>query len=489
MTYIKKIKYPICFLVLIFLCLLFPYSGDDWAWGSDIGIERLENWFDNYNGRYVGNLIVLALTRSNVLKSVVMAFVLTGIVYLIEKIIDKNWAFTFAAITLLLMPSQVFSQAVVWTSGFSNYSVSIFFTLIFIYYFLKKNPNDIKGIMNVLHMAIFLVLGVICTLIVEHLTIYSILLGAFALIFGFVKYRKMFLPYMGYFVGCIIGTIYMFSNTAYVSISNESDGYRTMAGSFMSLIKTAVINYGTEIYDGFFMSNVVLNIAFAFIGVLIYSDMKICLKNKTLVLCKTCLVIIVLYAVLSIIHFLISVLNINIMLIKVLEGGFTIVAGVALIAFLLIVSFTHKKVFIFSFYVLSILCLLAPLFVVTPVGGRCFMATYVLFIILLGEMIKLLSVKKKEALCQRKVVPGCKAVTAGCLAFFFMFFGTIYKADRERLENVKCKVEKGEKTIMIDELPFSSYIWCGNPIEGTIWAERYKMFYGLPDDIFLNIEK
>ena len=47
------------------LCYLFPYTGDDWAWGSKIGIDRLNNWFENYNGRYVGNLIVLAMTRSN----------------------------------------------------------------------------------------------------------------------------------------------------------------------------------------------------------------------------------------------------------------------------------------------------------------------------------------------------------------------------------------------------------------------------------------
>ena len=55
------LRYIICFGLIAILCYLFPYTGDDWAWGSKIGIDRLNNWFENYNGRYVGNLIVDAL--------------------------------------------------------------------------------------------------------------------------------------------------------------------------------------------------------------------------------------------------------------------------------------------------------------------------------------------------------------------------------------------------------------------------------------------
>lgn len=62
------LRYIICFGLIAILCYLFPYTGDDWAWGSKIGIDRLNNWFENYNGRYVGNLIVLAMTRSNLFK-------------------------------------------------------------------------------------------------------------------------------------------------------------------------------------------------------------------------------------------------------------------------------------------------------------------------------------------------------------------------------------------------------------------------------------
>lgn len=52
MNKVKKWQWGLLFVVLCALCFLYPYTGDDWAWGSSIGIERLNTWFDNYSGRY-----------------------------------------------------------------------------------------------------------------------------------------------------------------------------------------------------------------------------------------------------------------------------------------------------------------------------------------------------------------------------------------------------------------------------------------------------
>ena len=111
------LRYIICFGLIAILCYLFPYTGDDWAWGSKIGIDRLNNWFENYNGRYVGNLIVLAITRSNLLKAVIMSFCLTGIVALCEYIFKRKWVFYVSCVALVLIPKLIFRQAVVWTAG------------------------------------------------------------------------------------------------------------------------------------------------------------------------------------------------------------------------------------------------------------------------------------------------------------------------------------------------------------------------------------
>ncbi len=63
----KSFKTNIILCSLIFcacavLIYLAPYTHDDWAWGSQIGIDRFESNFVDYNGRYFGNYMVLLLT-------------------------------------------------------------------------------------------------------------------------------------------------------------------------------------------------------------------------------------------------------------------------------------------------------------------------------------------------------------------------------------------------------------------------------------------
>lgn len=116
--------------------LVVSYTGDDWAWGSQIGLDRLHTWFDNYSGRYVGNLIVLALTRSNMLKSLAMTAAITGIIFLLERLIKERWSFYISIVLLICLPKAVLRQAVVWTAGFSNYVTSIFYTDLYRLYLL-----------------------------------------------------------------------------------------------------------------------------------------------------------------------------------------------------------------------------------------------------------------------------------------------------------------------------------------------------------------
>lgn len=127
------------FSVFAILACLFPYSGDDWAWGSEIGAERLENWFEGYNGRYAGNLLVMTLTRSKALCVAVMAlcFVLTGFLPSVFAGAKRITPFALGTVLLLIIPGDVFAQSIVWTSGFSNYVPPALLTLL--YFILTKN--------------------------------------------------------------------------------------------------------------------------------------------------------------------------------------------------------------------------------------------------------------------------------------------------------------------------------------------------------------
>lgn len=127
-------------VVFFFFCalaFLFPYTGDDWAWGTSIGLARLQSHFHDYNGRYLGNLLVLLLTRSKALVIVTMAAAYTLTCWLCYKFTSEKRpiVFLFAVLLFLLMPKSIWAQAVVWTSGFSNYVppalASVSFILLF----------------------------------------------------------------------------------------------------------------------------------------------------------------------------------------------------------------------------------------------------------------------------------------------------------------------------------------------------------------------
>ena len=144
--YKKIVPFVVVFLFFGVLGYLFPYTNDDWAWGSSIGINRLNNFFANYNGRYLGNLLVILLTRFRIIRALVMAVILTLITFLINKIIQKeteNKTILLIAIFLMvLVPRPIFRQAIAWTSGFTNYVPPVL--LILIWFYLSRNILDNK---------------------------------------------------------------------------------------------------------------------------------------------------------------------------------------------------------------------------------------------------------------------------------------------------------------------------------------------------------
>lgn len=83
--FLEFLLFGLLFVALTALACFFPMQGDDWAWGSHIGLERLSNSFRNYNGRYLGNLLILALSRSHFLNAVAFALILTLLIYLMQK--------------------------------------------------------------------------------------------------------------------------------------------------------------------------------------------------------------------------------------------------------------------------------------------------------------------------------------------------------------------------------------------------------------------
>ena len=101
---------------------------DDWRWSLDeIGLRW---WLEGvYNNRYVGNFFAVVLTRSPVLKTLVMGGVTFAIPFLMALLAargeEKRFlpAFLAGNAGILLMPSVMWRETYYWVSGFGNFVV------------------------------------------------------------------------------------------------------------------------------------------------------------------------------------------------------------------------------------------------------------------------------------------------------------------------------------------------------------------------------
>lgn len=485
-------RYVLCCILLFIVTFLFPYTGDDWAWGSQIGIDRLHTWFDNYSGRYVGNLIVLILTRSNVVKALAMAVALTGIIFCIERVIREKWSFYVSIVLLICLPKAVLRQAVVWTAGFSNYVTSIFFTLlyiVYIYWIFDKEPDNNKLRQKILPCIPLFILGIINTLIVENVTLYNVVLGIAIIIYVLIRYHKILIQHVCYMIGTICGTMYMFSNSVYHSISTNSDGYRSVAKD--GIISQALKNYLDVIYKEYFMNNIVLNIFIVCLCYMIYISYKKQKNGKKGTIDKVlsvCLGILSCYVVWSLFSYigLGTVTKQHILII--IEGIATAVAGIAMLIFCFTIALYYDSLWRILFVMCSVVCIAAPLFAVNPIGSRCFFPSYVLFVLFAQELCKIvvaesdIEFKLNGTVLKRIAL----TVTAVGMGFYFCIFSSVYRADHQRLSYIREKVASGEKQVQILHLPYESYIWTPTPEKGQVWEERYKLFNDIPQDISLK---
>ena len=476
----QNLFYAVMFVVLFFLCWLFPYSGDDWAWGSQIGLDRLDTWFDNYSGRYFGNLIVLALTRSNLLKTVVMSLCIGGIIILVNEITNRQkCGFGLIALILVFMPVMLLRQAVVWTAGFSNYTTSIFLSLIYIYYvkdiYYKKPKNQILPIIPLL------LLGCANALIVENMTIYNVVLGVYVLVFTLVKYKRVYIQHISYLIGTVVGTVIMFSNSVYSSVTSGNDGYRTIAKG-AGIISRALDSYLTVIMREGFLNNYILLCCLTAICLTVWFSIKAKISNKSRIVGYLSLFVMIGYTALSVMNRISCIEAAQIMV--YLEGIATAFYIVAIIAYVFILPFEMVEKVKLLFILGSIGCMIAPLLVVTPIGSRCFFAPYVMFIYFAIELYSHFDDVSKERFANYSKVLAV-IVAVGTL-FLFYIYGTIYKNQNERVEKAQVDAKNGKTVVEVQELPYKYYVWCSDVYEET-WETRFKLFYDIDQNVKLKM--
>ena len=223
-------------LALIFylwLAAQIPYTHDDWDWGLAQGIRHLVT--ADINSRYAGNLVEVLLTRSALLKTLVMGLVFTLLPLaagelagdclrrLRGKGLDEKGRlalFLLANGLFLATPTAIWAQTCGWVAGFSNFVASGLLLLVYLALLLRLTEGERRparaGVPGWLPYLLF---GVVLQLFLENLSAWAVLAAA-AFLVREIVFRKTRPDgrLIALAVGALAGLGLMFSSNMYQTL-------------------------------------------------------------------------------------------------------------------------------------------------------------------------------------------------------------------------------------------------------------------------------
>lgn len=475
------------FLVFLLLAFLFPYSGDDWDWGTQGGLDRLYVLFEHYNGRYLGNFLVLLLTRCKPLNMLAMAASYTFACWscLQYSRSRRLSSLLLAGLLFFIMPKSIFSQSIVWTSGFVNYVPSILISIGYLLlsqnYFLNESIPDPSG------SSLFLtfLMGFSGALFIENITLFNICLGFAVMGYTWLKFQRLDRSQTGFLIGAIAGAVLLFSNSAYRSVANGADDYRKIAHTGYEIIIT-VVQHANELLDYLIYENLLFCVILSLLlSILVLNYMKASSAlHKTLsaVILSVHLLCLVFIAFihyrptamhdipcsLGLFPFLMDFLLAMIALLYV----FCLWAGV-------ILCIPRKK----SFYLLiPLYCIpvaIAPFLLVNPIGPRCVFAGYLLLMMFTVALFDYVRTLPFSFLQYWKIVfVGLLAVTFLQIVCLYSTFLSIHTWDIRRSEYIKLQSDHGSSTIYLCALPHEEYLHNSSPDKYYL-VDFFKLYHEL----------
>lgn len=466
------------FVFFLIMSTLIPLTGDDWTWKSYLGMERLKSFFENYNGRYISNILEIIFVRFTLVRILGMAICSSLFIIFMYKISTnkKNPLFIFYILFLvLLMPLSVFSQTLGWTAGYVNYVISVTILLYFIS--LYKQKKYIK--LNYLNIILYFLFSVIAMLIVEHVTLYLLLISFLINIYYYLKNKKLNILYFVIFIGHLVGFIIMFTNGAYISTLTGKNDYQQL-NNHDNIIISAIKVFNNEMTLYLFTHNVllisILTILCISITILLSKH-----KNINILLCSVFIISIIVSI------FFNQFKNIN-SLNNIIPSTLLICSLSSLIIFIVI---NFKGTLYYNrllFYVFSMIILTLPFLVISPYGGRCAFASLIFLIMIIIEMSQfLLDLLEHKGIHIRihKYVTTSLMVLIILLYIIPLSFNKYTEISRDNYLN---NLDKFEKVIKIEQIPFQSYHHTPDPIEGIYMTKFYKTLHGVPEETKLLLK-
>ncbi|MCM3089353.1 DUF6056 family protein [Bhargavaea ginsengi] len=471
-----------------FLAYNTPLGGDDWAWGSAFGEEQWKNWFDNYNGRYLSNSLVIILAKVQWLRVLFMALISTMLVMLIGRLGSQHqegrMRTAIALILFLIVPVNMFGQTFGWLSGYVNYVFSA--VLLLMYITINNKFLDAEEPQKFLRRDFLLMtlLGLLTPLVVEHVTLFIVFTSFLTILYTLIRFKKLYAIHLTYTVASIIGTVLMLSNRAYAGLFGGQASYGRVVYAdrpdmFFDIFKESI----TPIL---FIDSYAIHMVLSGLMVLFLMQ-KGTDGKKPKVFLK--------YGTMS---FFLGVIFFFLVIRPALgdyylgeftedaEALFFIFYFLALSGALFVFSTETKNRTRFAFYAIGVLLMTAPFSVLYPYGPRVAFSAYV-FLVMIGTELALQIISKSGISNRMTRMPLYSTVAV--LTMFYAF--TIWMnghTDRTRIAKVQNALQNDPQTVEITELPYPQYHWMPTPLPGNSHIEHYRNYYGIPDSTDIIVQ-
>ena len=361
-------------------------QGDDYIWFFS-GKDHVLDECLVPNGRYFSNIIISYLINNVYFRTVFVSISLSLFLILLANLFDfRNFTayskYSLTLICFIMIPTSTYAETVNWISGYTNYVFSMLIVFVYLLFIFKcifdgYKPHRITAIL-------FLVLSFIGGLCVEHITLYNVGISVVMLVLTLKMNQKCCLHVAFFLLGAVASCLLMFFNQNYSNIYNEGDqiGTRFFILDMSDMMQNAFSNVALHYTKSFWFITIIVALSFSFIY------LKTNLADTKYKYLKPCIMICWFYSSYSIFTNCVSNIHDFTPALKVtaLETSFSFIYVVA-IAYL-IYAFLDKKSQIRSYiYLISSFVVTASFIILSPVTSRCFLANYLFWILLCGEII------------------------------------------------------------------------------------------------------
>lgn len=461
------------FVILGILFWMVPYSHDEWAWGTQTGIDNLHRFFQGYNGRYFGDLISLVITRSVLIKAVFMSATLCLLVAALTHFIQALTTVRIRNLRglilglLFLVPTGLFAQIYGWPAAYVNFVPP----MIAIVWLLTIHLQQLDKPMTLRKQ---IILGIGLTLgtqfFSENISIYMVILAIVLIIDQWLTHRNL-RPFHGaMMLTSLVGVIVMLRNPAYSNAAANTDGYKKINTGIGYLIH--------KIY-AVMIPNMFTN--YAFILLLIAVLVTFLLWQQNLLKQWQNLLSIwfvwayPVYGLFLMNHMQVGSTGINGMLLT----AFTIAYYIALMIVLWQALDRYQR-HAGIIALLSVGALSAPLLMADPIGPRSFYGTFVCWLLVALTLLMATLETSANVMHWFEVIGHSLAVTL--VLFYGLAFAYSYYGQINRARIIDDALAKNAKVIHLPELPNTQLAWKTSTNDPT-WNARFKLFYHIPQDV------